>query len=147
MAAAARQGLTARIEILIIRNMSNKSNFDLDALAETFKALANPHRLAIFLRLSSCCDTGRCATDEGLKACVGEVSRELDVAPSTASHHLKALRQAGLVHMRRSGQNVECWVERTTLDELIEFFKLAGNAEFCVVDAPAGDRTNTGARP
>ncbi len=89
-----------------------------------FRALANPHRLGIFLDLASCCRPGEaCAPDA--RSCVGELGGDLGLAPSTVSHHLKELRHAGLVHMKRSGQTVECWVEPETLELLSQFFRKA----------------------
>ncbi|MBN1459735.1 MAG: helix-turn-helix transcriptional regulator [Armatimonadetes bacterium] len=96
-------------------------------LAGRFGALGNPHRLRIFLRLMSCC-TGPEATDiseEQATAFVGELGRDLGIAPSTVSHHIKELRQSGLIHMERRGQNVACWVEPGTVRELAAFFQEA----------------------
>ncbi len=95
-----------------------------DHVAEVFKALSNPHRLNVFLRLAACCRPGD-ACAGGMRACVGELAGDLDIAPSTVSHHLKELRRSGLIHMERSGQNVECWVEPETLDRLSDFFRSA----------------------
>lgn len=91
--------------------------------AERFKALSNPHRLALFQRLCGCCAPGTsCNTDEAMSCCVGELGEGLNIAPSTLSHHLKELHRAGLIVMQRKGKNVECWVEPGTLQELAGFF-------------------------
>ncbi len=96
-------------------------------MASVFKALANPHRLAIFLNLASCCRPGEvCEVEE--RACVSELGAGLGLAQSTVSHHLKELRQAGLIHMKRKGQTIECWVEPNTLTELSGFFRDAAAA-------------------
>jgi ArsR family transcriptional regulator len=60
-----------------------------------------------------------------MRRCVGELGRDLSIAPSTVSHHLKELRTAGLIHMERRGQSIECWVEPDTLGTLSEFFHIA----------------------
>lgn len=87
-----------------------------------FKALANPHRLALFHRLASCCMPGtRCNQEEALRHNVGALGEGLEIAPSTLSHHLKELNRAGLVQMQRRGKHVECWVDPSTLDELAAF--------------------------
>ena len=104
--------------------MSNFRDITPDALAEVFKALANPHRLAVFLRLAACCRPGTCC-DGGPRECVGSLGKDLGIAASTVSHHLKELNRAGLIHMARSGQTVECWVEPETLDGLSGFFREA----------------------
>lgn len=102
--------------------MSNYSN-EVVQLSEMFKALGNPHRLALFHRLTSCCAPGtRCSTDEAVRYHVGELGQDLEIAPSTLSHHLKELNRAGLIQMARRGKQVECWVEPATLDYLTIFF-------------------------
>jgi ArsR family transcriptional regulator len=58
-----------------------------------------------------------------MRECVGAVGKNLGLAPSTISHHIKELHRAGLIKIERKGQNVECWVDPDTLDALAEFFK------------------------
>jgi ArsR family transcriptional regulator len=100
------------------------SNFGINesALAEMFKALGNPHRLAIFHRLTTCCQPGtRCNLDE-MGFYVGELGEGLAIAPSTLSHHLKELHRAGLIEMRRQGKQVKCWIDPAVLSRLAHFF-------------------------
>ena len=102
--------------------MSNYRN-EFQRHAEMFKALANPHRLALFHRLATCCAPGTaCNSEEAIRHCVGELGKGLEIAPSTLSHHLKELNRAGLVQMQRHGRQVECWVDSAILDELAGFF-------------------------
>ena len=63
-----------------------------EALAARFKALADPTRVAIVNRLA--------AADE---VCVCDFVAALDLAQPTVSHHLKVLRDAGLVESSRRG--------------------------------------------
>ncbi|HSX21798.1 MAG TPA: metalloregulator ArsR/SmtB family transcription factor [Gaiellaceae bacterium] len=63
-----------------------------DELAARFKALADPTRVAIVNRLA--------AADE---VCVCDFVAALDLAQPTISHHLKVLREAGLVEASRRG--------------------------------------------
>ena len=107
---------------IIIRNMSNYKNI-LKSRAEQFKALGNPHRLALFHKLANCCPTGTaCSIDSASRYCVGELSDDLELAPSTISHHLKELNRAGLIQMERQGKNVMCWIEPAVLEQLEQFF-------------------------
>lgn len=99
------------------------SNYQTDKLAEVFKALSNPHRLALFQRLCSCCAPGTVCDTGDAAICVGDLGEGMDIAPSTLSHHLKELNRAGLVQMQRKGKNIECWVEPSALDELAAFFQ------------------------
>lgn len=103
--------------------MSNYRTTDLEQYSTMFKALSNPHRLSIFMRLASCCVPGTSCDTAEVCECVGEVSRNLGIAASTVSHHIKELYQAGLITLRRRGQNVECRVDPETLDRLTTFFK------------------------
>jgi ArsR family transcriptional regulator, arsenate/arsenite/antimonite-responsive transcriptional repressor len=104
--------------------MSNNQNNSVDKFSEIFKALSNPNRLKIFLRLVSCCVPGTVWSIEAKESTyVGDVAKDLDIVPSTVSHHIKELRQAGLIKMRRSGQKIECWVDPEVLKDLEGFFQ------------------------
>ncbi len=96
--------------------------------ASAFKALAHPHRLQIFLRLSQCCQNRGCSADECVRLCVGELGEGLGIGQPTVSHHLKELTQAGLIRTNKAGQSTECWVTETTLDDLAQFFVKAKKA-------------------
>ena len=107
--------------------MSNYPDENIGKFAEMFKALSNPHRLKIFLRLVSCCQPGTVTSiktnmEPETCACVGELGQDLGIVPSTISHHIKELRQAGLIHMERRGQKIECWVDPKTVAALQGFF-------------------------
>ncbi len=88
-----------------------------------FKALSNPNRLRIFLRLVSCCAPGTVhSVDAEGSAYIGELSKDLEIVPSTVSHHIKELRRAGLIKLKRQGQKIECWIEPEVLKDLAQFF-------------------------
>ena len=106
--------------------MSNYRNIDINHLAGAFKALAHPNRLKIFLQLLDCCEPGTACSMEATNACcVGDLGPNLEVAPSTLSHHIKELHQAGLLQMARRGQHMDCWIDPETLDTLRQFFVTA----------------------
>ncbi|MEE9303483.1 MAG: metalloregulator ArsR/SmtB family transcription factor [Thiotrichaceae bacterium] len=101
----------------------SKYSSDTDQRALMFKALGNPHRLAIFQQLTQCCMPGTlCSVEQALHFTVGQIGSNLDIAPSTVSHHLKELFRAGLIQTRRNGKTIECWIEPSLLDELSAFF-------------------------
>jgi len=105
--------------------MSNNQNDNVGKFSEIFKALSNPNRLKIFLRLVSCCVPGTVWSFEAHEStCVGDVAKDLEIVPSTVSHHIKELRQAGLIKMKRSGQKIECWVDPEALKSLEGFFQI-----------------------
>lgn len=107
--------------------MSNYREKDIEKFAEIFKALSNPNRLKIFLRLLSCCQPGTVTSisasmeSEGC-ACVGELGEDLSIVASTISHHIKELRQAGLIRIERRGQKIACWIDPETVEALQGFF-------------------------
>ena len=103
--------------------MSNYESERIDRMADIFKALSNPNRLRIFLRLVSCCPPGViCRVEETACSCVGDLGKALEIVPSTVSHHIKELHRAGLIRMRRSGQRIECWVDAEVMKDLAGFF-------------------------
>ena len=65
---------------------------DVQRRAHVFKALSDPLRLAIVEQLA------------GGPRCVCDIRDELDVAGNLLSHHLKVLREAGLVNTERDGR-------------------------------------------
>jgi len=107
-------------------------------MAGYFKALAHPHRLRIFLRLFAQCRPGSpCCADDGMKTCVGELGRRLDICPSTVSHHMKELRQSGLIRMERQGKTVDCWIDPQVLQDLALLF----SPDACGVHTPSKRRS------
>ena len=106
--------------------MSNNRNKKINEFAEIFKALSNPNRLKIFIRLASCCAPGTVSLiDEDHTAYVGDLSDELDIGKSTVSHHIKELRRAGLLRSERRGQKIACWVDPEKVKDLARFFDFA----------------------
>lgn len=105
--------------------MSNNETSSIsDALvrerAQQFKALSNPHRLRMFMSMAGCLEPG-CIIEsdpEQFENCQREFSKELDLAPSTVSHHFKELRNAGLVHMKREGKKVLFWIDAEAVKDL-----------------------------
>jgi DNA-binding transcriptional ArsR family regulator len=94
----------------------SKYQDDISSFAEIFRALSNPNRLRIFLRLVSFCPPGtKCSADIALRQRVSELGKGLEIDPSTVSHHMRELRQAGLIRMERRGKNILCWVDPETV--------------------------------
>ena len=103
--------------------MSNNRNNQIDAFSEIFKALSNPNRLKIFIRLASCCAPGTVSfIDENHTRYVGDLSDELIIGKSTVSHHIKELRRVGLLKTERRGQKIACWVDPDKVKQLERFF-------------------------
>ncbi|MFH9090300.1 ArsR/SmtB family transcription factor [Streptomyces sp. NPDC017673] len=82
-------------------------------LAKVFKALGDPVRLRLMSMIASRGDGG--------EVCVCELTPAFDLSQPTISHHLKLLRQAGLVDCERRGTWVYYWVLPGVLDRLAAF--------------------------
>ncbi|MGH3853783.1 MAG: ArsR/SmtB family transcription factor [Pseudonocardiaceae bacterium] len=89
-------------------------------LAAVFKALGDPVRLRLLSMIAS---------RAGGEVCVCELTPAFELSQPTISHHLKLLRQAGLIACQRRGTWVYYWL----LPEMTD--KLAA-----LLSRPAGDR-------
>lgn len=102
--------------------MSNYRTTDFGRLAEAFKALSNPKRLELFHHLVLTCSNGACCTVDETSVSVDELAEKLGLAKSTVSHHLKELRQAGLIHVRKRGRFNEFALGGEHLETILSFF-------------------------
>lgn len=104
-------------------------------LAEAFKALSNPNRLALMERLLerslSCSEAERPEECEMDPTCCGfaELADRLEVGKATVSHHLKELRRAGLVERVREGRRVYVRANRGRTEELRQFLDARVHAD------------------
>jgi DNA-binding transcriptional ArsR family regulator len=94
---------------------------EIKELAEIFKALSDPNRLAILQALRECCGPGCCAPEEGRGNTVSKIAGRFDLSLSTVSHHLKELRKAGLIRCEKRGQQVVCTPDPEVLRLIEEF--------------------------
>ncbi|MDL2210251.1 metalloregulator ArsR/SmtB family transcription factor [Desulfovibrio sp. OttesenSCG-928-O18] len=85
---------------------------DIETVASALKELGHPTRLGIYKRLVK-------AGEDGLP--VGELQKDLDVPPSTLSHHISALLSVGLVKQTREGRILHCTAQYEVLNEIIAF--------------------------
>ena len=101
----------------------------LDDAAAQLEALGNPTRLKIYRALVR-------AGHPGLA--VGRLQDKLKIAPSTLSHHIKALVVAGLVTQKRESTTLVCHANYDTMHGLVNFLV----AE-CCADATEATRKDT----
>jgi ArsR family transcriptional regulator len=80
-------------------------------IAATFKALADPTRVAIVNQLA-CCE----------ECCVCDLTAAFDLSQPTISHHLKILRDAGLVQSESRGTWAYYRLVPEALDRLRDVF-------------------------
>jgi len=91
------------------------SREEADRLALTFKALSDPTRVAIVNRLSGA---------EVL--CVCDLTAAFELSQPTISHHLKILRDAGLVEVERRGTWAYYRLDPAAIGALREVFGSQG---------------------
>ncbi|HLT17141.1 MAG TPA: metalloregulator ArsR/SmtB family transcription factor [Acidimicrobiales bacterium] len=80
-----------------------------EALAEAFKALADPVRLQLLSLIAAAPDRTACSCD--LEGPVGR-------SQSTVSHHLSVLAEAGLITKEKVGRWVSCSIVPERLAQL-----------------------------
>ena len=105
----------------------------MDEVALVMKALADPNRLRILARLM-----------QG-DSCNCELAEQLDIPSSLLSHHMRILRQAGLVRSRRDTVDarwIYCAVDRSAVARwrawLHAFLDPARIQERCALCGPEG---------
>jgi ArsR family transcriptional regulator len=81
------------------------------AIAPMFKALGEPVRLRLLSMIAACADG---------EICVCYLTEPFDLTGPTISHHLRVLREAGLIDCERRGTWVYYWVVPGVLDKLAE---------------------------
>ncbi|NUR27864.1 MAG: winged helix-turn-helix transcriptional regulator [Catenulispora sp.] len=96
----------ASCEPLCTRSISTA---DAIALAPAFKALGDPIRLRLLSQIAS--------NPEG-ESCVCDLESGFDISGPTISHHLKVLREAGLITGERRGTWIYYSAVREKLTEL-----------------------------
>lgn len=93
-------------------------------LARMFKALGDPVRLRLLSMVAS---------HEGGEVCVCDLTPAFDLSQPTISHHLKVLREAGLLVCERRGT----WVYyRVVAGALAQLAAVLGPAELTMSDVP-----------
>ncbi len=75
-----------------------------------FKALADPVRLRI-ASIVACCPAG--------EVCMGEIAAEFDLTGPTISHHLRKLREAGILASERRATEVYYYVRPERIEYLM----------------------------
>jgi ArsR family transcriptional regulator len=120
----------------VSKYFENTSLYVMDTdLAEAFKALAHPNRLALMERLLeravSCSDAGQPEECDLDPSCCGfaELADQLHVGKATVSHHLKELRRAGLIERLQEGRRVYVRANRDRIKDLRAFLDARVHAD------------------
>jgi ArsR family transcriptional regulator len=78
-------------------------------LAQIFKALGDPVRLRLVSLIGA---------HQGGQVCVCELNTAFSLTQPTISHHLKVLREAGIIDCERRGTWVYYWLEAAVLERM-----------------------------
>lgn len=92
--------------------MPVKRDQDVSCYADMFAAMGSEPRLRILRLLLA-------AHPDGMV--VGEIASELDITPSTLSHHLDKLKNEDLVRVRREGTFLRYTANTEGLQQLLGF--------------------------
>src|SRR2546427_1411813 len=87
-------------------------------LAPMFKALGDPARLRLLSMIASTTEV-----------CVCDLTDAFDLSGPTISHHLRVLRETGLVDCERRGTWVYYWVKPEALRGLSSLLEVAASVE------------------
>jgi DNA-binding transcriptional ArsR family regulator len=107
-------------------------------ILSAIQALGDPTRYAVFECIRGCCggatgydtETGQCDAGEPGAICLCDVKCQVPCAPSTLTHHLNALRDAGLIVTEKRGRMVYASVVPARLEEISSYF--ASRTAVCV---------------
>jgi ArsR family transcriptional regulator len=91
-------------------------------LSRIFKALGDPTRFAIFELVRDCGNPDGCSEEEASDS-LSAIAERFNLSLSTVSHHVKELRNSGLITCEKRGQRLFCWVDPEVLRELERFAK------------------------
>jgi len=92
-------------------------------LARVFKALGDPSRLAIYELVRKAADPAQGHSTGAIENSISQIASRFDLTLSTVSHHIKELRNAGLIRCERRGQSIYCSAEPEILEELRAFLE------------------------
>ena len=84
-----------------------------ERVASMFKALGDPVRLRLAAMIAATSDI-----------CVCDLTPHFALSGATISHHLKVLREAGLVDCERRGTWVHYWIRPQALQDLSALLKV-----------------------
>lgn len=76
-------------------------------MSKVFEALGDEHRQRIIMTF-----------EPGERLNVGQIAQVSTLARSTVSHHLKLLRQAGVLGSEKIGKEVYFWVDKSFLQNV-----------------------------
>jgi ArsR family transcriptional regulator len=94
---------------------------DTKKMAKVFKALSNPNRLELYLKIV---ENQEASYDTSGECRISDIATSLNIGPPTISHHLKELANAELIFTERKGKYLVARVNEEMIEEVNELLKL-----------------------
>jgi len=96
-------------------------SMDNKKMAKVFKALSNPNRLELYLKIV---ENQEASYETGGECLISDIAKSLNIGPPTISHHLKELSNAELIITERKGKYLVAKVNEEMIDQVNELLKL-----------------------
>ncbi|WP_027187698.1 ArsR/SmtB family transcription factor [Desulfovibrio cuneatus] len=85
--------------------------------AKIFKALSNPNRLELYLKIMECHES---EFDAGCECFLINIMNSFSIGAPTISHHIKELVNAGLIETEKKGKLLICRVNQDIVEEVFQ---------------------------
>jgi ArsR family transcriptional regulator, arsenate/arsenite/antimonite-responsive transcriptional repressor len=99
---------------------------DTKKLAKIFKALSNPNRLELYLKISKAHEA---SFESGCECFVTDIIDSLPIGAPTISHHIKELTNADLIYTEKRGKFLICRVNEKLVAEVSTLLVLQHSPE------------------
>lgn len=90
-------------------------------LAKIFKALSNPNRLELYLKILKSNESKYSSSSECL---VTDIIKSLNIGAPTISHHIKELSNAQLIFTEKKGKFLICRINEDLAKKVSELFNI-----------------------
>ncbi len=94
---------------------------DIKKMAKIFKALSNPNRLELYLKIAEAHET---SFQAGGECFVTDIIDCLNIGAPTISHHIKELANADLISTEKRGKFLICQVNEKLVNEVSQMLVL-----------------------
>ncbi|MBP2635386.1 MAG: transcriptional regulator, ArsR family [Firmicutes bacterium] len=94
---------------------------DTKKMAKIFKALSNPNRLELYLKIAEAHETSFNASRECF---ITDIANCLNIGAPTISHHIKELANADLITTEKQGKFLICKINEELVEEVSKLLSL-----------------------
>lgn len=99
---------------------------DTKKMAKVFKALSNPNRLELYLKIARAHEA---SFETGCECFVTDIIESLNIGAPTISHHIKELANADLIYTEKRGKFLICRVNEKLVAEVGKLLELQNSPE------------------